>query len=215
MMNEKDIVEVLKANEKIADFEIIKSNKESSELFFVLKKLELNRATNTENISINVYVDLKGKRRNVEFEIIPSWRNENDEFELYKYYESNKLNEKEITEEVNNWLLLARDRSVAIKPSNLDKNIPILLQGEMNDLIVETIESNSDYMSSYLHTNHFNVGDEVASKFDLTLKANIDGCFKSSYFDYNGVALSFKKLIKEGKLIDNYGDFGFGEFLYV
>ena len=30
MMNEKDIVEVLKANEKIADFEIIKSNKESS-----------------------------------------------------------------------------------------------------------------------------------------------------------------------------------------
>ena len=61
MMNEKDIVEVLKANEKIADYEIIISNKESSELFFVLKKLELNRATNTENISINVYVDLKGK----------------------------------------------------------------------------------------------------------------------------------------------------------
>lgn len=317
MMNEKDIIEVLKANEKIADFEIIKSNKESSELFFVLKKLELNRATNTENISINVYVDLKGKRgkstvlltsadnkktlnkklnaavskakkalnayyplasdqkevcktlnkefdlnkvankvanailkadnyedgyinsteifvsktsilfinskgvrqyserTNIEFEIIPSWRNENDEFELYKYYESNKLNEKEITEEVNNWLLLARDRSVAIKPSNLDKNIPILLQGEMNDLIVETIESNSDYMSSYLHTNHFNVGDEVASKFDLTLKANIDGCFKSSYFDHNGVALSFKKLIKEGKLIDNYGDIRFGHYLNV
>ena len=155
------------------------------------------------------------ERTNIEFEIIPSWRNENDEFELYKYYESNKLNEKEITEEVNNWLLLARDRSIAVKPSHLDKNIPILLQGEMNDLIVGTIESNSDYMSSYLHTNHFNVGDEIASKFDLTLKANIDGCFKSSYFDHNGVALSSKKLIKEGKLVDNYGDIRFGHYLNV
>lgn len=317
MMNEKDIVRVLKANETIADYEIIIKNKKSSELFYVLKKLELNRAIDTENISINVYVDFKDKRgkstvlltsadnekslnkklnaavlkakkalnayyplasdqkevcktlnkefdlnkiankvadailkadnyedgyinsteifvsktstlflnskgvrqyserTNIEFEIIPSWRNENDEFELYKYYESNKLNEKEITEEVNNWLLLARDRSVATKPSNLDKNIPILLQGEMNDLIVGTIESNSDYMSSYLHTNHFNVGDEIASKFDLTLKANIDGCFKSSYFDHNGVALSSKKLIKDGKLVDNYGDIRFGHYLNV
>ena len=46
-----------------------------------------------------LFINSKGvrqysERTNVEFEIIPSWRNENDEFELYKYYESNKLNEK-------------------------------------------------------------------------------------------------------------------------
>ena len=62
MMNEKDIVRVLKANETIADYEIIIKNKKSSELFYVLKKLELNRAIDTENISINVYVDVKDKR---------------------------------------------------------------------------------------------------------------------------------------------------------
>lgn len=315
MMNEKDIVRVLKANETIADYEIIIKNKKSSELFYVLKKLELNRAIDTENISINVYVDVKDKRgkstvlltsadnekslnkklnaavlkgekalnayyplaskqkevnkplkkdidlnkvankvgetiikadtyedgyinstevfvsktstlfinsrgvrqyserTNIEFEIIPTWRNGNEEYELYEYYESNKLDVKEIAAVVDKWLLLARDRSIANKPSNLDKNIPILLQGEMNDLIVDTIKDNSSYMSTFMHTNHYNVGDDITSKFDLTLKANIDGCFKSSYFDNNGVALSSKKLIKDGKLVDNYGDIRFGHYL--
>ena len=49
------------------------------------------------------------------------WGIENFTFQiLEENIELSKLNEKEITEEVNNWLLLARDRSVAIKPSNLD-----------------------------------------------------------------------------------------------
>lgn len=318
MMKLKDINKILKANKKISDYEIISNKKESSELFFVLKKLELNRATLTENISIKIYVDVKDlrgsstilvtsaddekslnkkineaikkakaalnkhyplvinqkkidnklakkedlnelakkvgdailkadhykkgwinstevfvsrttlefinskgvkqkeERLNIEFEIIPTWSNEKEEFELYKYYKSNKLDSKAITEEVEEILNLAKQRSSAVKlrKVKVPKGTPVLIQGEMADLIVKTIMDNASYMSKFMHQNHYELKDEISNnKFDLTLKSNIKGCFNSRSFDTNGVTLSSKKLIKEGKLINNYGDIRFGYYL--
>ena len=318
MMKLKDINKILKANKKISDYEIISSKKESSELFFVLKKLEINRATSTESISINVYVDSKDlrgsstvlvtsaddersfnkkvndaikkaksalnkyyplscnqkkidnklsktedlnqlakkvadailkadhykkgwinstevfvsrttlefinsngvkqkeERLNIEFEIIPTWSNEKEEFELYKYYKSNKLDSKAITAEVEEILNLAKARSNAVKLNKvkIKKGTPVLIQGEMANLIVDTIEENATYMSKFMHQNHYELKDAVSNnKFDLTLKSNIKGCFNSRSFDGNGVTLSSKKLIKEGKLVNNYGDIRFGYYL--
>ncbi len=62
MMKVKEIIKLLRENKDIDAYEINRSEKQSSELFFVLKKLEINRATNTESISITVYVDQKDKR---------------------------------------------------------------------------------------------------------------------------------------------------------
>lgn len=318
MMKLKDINKILKANKKISDYEIISSKKESSELFFVLKKLEINRATSTESISINIYVDSKNlrgsstvlvtsaddekslnkkindaikkakaalnkyyplssnqkkidnkltkevdlnevakkvgvaiivadhykkgwinstevfvsrttlefinskgvkqkeERLNIEFEIIPTWSNEKEEFELYKYYKSNKLDSKAITAEVEEILNLAKARSNAVKLNKvkIKKGTPVLIQGEMADLIVDTIEENATYMSKFMHQNHYDLKDAISNnKFDLTLKSNIKGCFNSRSFDGNGIALSSKKLIKEGKLVNNYGDIRFGYYL--
>ncbi len=318
MMKIKDVNKLLKANKKISDYEIISTKKESSELFFVLKKLELNRATSTENISIKIYVDVKGlrgtstimvtsaddekslnkklneaikkaktalnkfyplassqkkidnkltkevdlneiskkvgeaiiaadhykkgwinstevfvsrttlefvnskgvkqkeERLNIEFEVIPTWSNEKEEFELYKYYKSNKLDAKAITAEVEEILNLAKQRSNAVKLSaiKIAKDVPVLIQGEMADLIVKTIMNNATYMSKFMHQNHYELKDVVSdSQFDLTLKSNIKGCFNSRSFDQNGIALASKKLIKEGKLVNNYGDIRFGYYL--
>ena len=318
MMKLNDINKILKTNKKISDYEIICSKKESSELFFVLKKLELNRATSTESISINIYVDSKGLRGtstvlvtsaddeksfikktndaikkaksalnkyyplssnqkkidnklakkedlnklannvanailkadhyrkglinsteifvskttlefinsnnvkqkeeklNIEFEIIPTWSNEKEEFELYKYYRSSKLDSKAITREVEEILSLAKARSNALKLNKvkIEKGIPVLISGEMAELIIDTIEENATYMSKYMHQNHYELKDVISNnKFDLTLKSNIKGCFNSKSFDLNGIALSSKKLIKEGKLVNNYGDIRFGYYL--
>ncbi len=318
MMKLKDINKLLKANKKISDYEIISNKKESSELFFVLKKLELNRVTSTESISINIYVDSKDlrgsstilvtsaddeksfnkkvneaikkaksalnkyyplssnqkkidnklskteelnqlakkvgdailkadhykkgwinstevfvsrttlefinsnnvkqkeERLNIEFEIIPTWSNEKEEFELYKYYKSNKLDSKAITAEVEEVLNLAKARSNAVKLNKvkIKKGTPVLIQGEMADLIVDTIKENATYMSKFMHQNHYELKDAVSNnKFDLTLKSRIKGCFNSRSFDTNGITLSSKKLIKEGKLINNYGDIRFGYYL--
>ena len=48
---------LLNENKNVSDYEIKKINKNARELFYVLKKLEINRAVETENISCTVYVN--------------------------------------------------------------------------------------------------------------------------------------------------------------
>lgn len=54
-MKKSDIIACLKANKKINGYEIITTKKDSRELFYVLKHLEINRAVKTETIAIEVY----------------------------------------------------------------------------------------------------------------------------------------------------------------
>ncbi len=62
MMKIKDILTILKSNPNISDYEINHQTKHSSELFFVKKKMELNRVVVTENITITIYKDVDDKR---------------------------------------------------------------------------------------------------------------------------------------------------------
>lgn len=60
-MKKSEILACLKANKKIDGFELNITNKDSRELFYVLKHLEINRAVKTQTISIEVYaIDKKG-----------------------------------------------------------------------------------------------------------------------------------------------------------
>lgn len=62
MITVNEIIKLLKDTKEISDYEILTTNKQSSELFFVLKKLEMNRATNTQTITIKVYCDFEKSR---------------------------------------------------------------------------------------------------------------------------------------------------------
>lgn len=60
-MKKSEILACLKANKKIDGFELNITNKDSRELFYVLKHLEINRAVKTQTIAIEVYaIDSKG-----------------------------------------------------------------------------------------------------------------------------------------------------------
>lgn len=58
-MKKQDIIKCLKANKSLSDYQLIISNKDSRELFYVLDHLEINRAVKTESTVINVYVSDK------------------------------------------------------------------------------------------------------------------------------------------------------------
>ncbi len=58
MMNTEEIVQVLKNYSDLSDYEYTKVTKNASELFFVKKKMELNRVVNTDT----VYKDVDDKR---------------------------------------------------------------------------------------------------------------------------------------------------------
>jgi len=55
------------SNSVINDYRIIEVNSESSELFYVGKKLETNRGTSLKNIQVTIYVDVEGKRGSASF----------------------------------------------------------------------------------------------------------------------------------------------------
>ena len=92
-MKKNDIIKCLKANKDVTDYELVITDKDSRELFYVLKHLEINRAI----IEIMNTMDpdtLKRIRKLVEV-----FRKEDENyltiagFILYKYQKFPKLNE--------------------------------------------------------------------------------------------------------------------------
>ena len=317
-MKKSEILSCLKANKNIDDFELSIVEKDSRELFYVLKHLEINRAVKTKTIAADVYsIDKKGtgsslvtitaaddtksltKKINaaaskaksvknkyyplpsktininevsknkedlndiasnvakaifkadiykegwinsteifvskfnkefinskgikhcvssfkIEVECIPTWSNKKEEFELYKFYETNSINYSKITSEVSEILNLAKDRSIALKIDDvkIPKNIKVLVKNDMRDRLVENLMSEASYKSLYTKVNHYNKNDVVSKKpFDLIMKANIKGCSASRSFDSHGIALKSKKIISKGIMKANYGDARFGYYL--
>lgn len=318
MITVNEIIHVLKNTKEISDYEILTSHKQSSELFFVAKKLEMNRATNTQTISIKVYCDVEDSRGSstvvvtsadtldslqkkiqasiqkaktalnpyypltslqnsvhitqenpytlneialkvadtimqandnkdaclnateifvskltntfinsndvnqyeenyqIEFEIIPTSSNGDEEYELYDYYKSDVLDVDAITQEVKDKLELVKQRVQAkhLSDVQIPKDIPVLMYGEMADVIVQGLLSNATYMAEVTKSNHYVVNDAISkTPFSLTLHGSIEGVSASKHFDEHGVTLTKHPLIQGGKLIDTFGDIQFGYYL--
>ena len=319
-MKKTDIIKCLKANKQISDYEITIRNKESRELFYVLKHLEINRAVNIEEAAIDIYVDKKDKKgssmvvitsadntktlkaklsaavkkatsamnkyyplakkstnikdtkpikidlnsvatniakavykadtnkdgwinsceifvtsvkvelitskginhvsyNNVcQIEIIPNWKNKDDEFELLKFIQTSDFNYANITKQTKEALLLSKYRSEAVKASslNIPKDVKILVQDDMLRDLVNNFTGDATYEYLYLKQNHYKANDVISdTKFNLTLAPQVKGCIASSKFDGHGVKLNKKQIIKNGKLIDNWGGIRFGYYLGV
>ena len=320
-MKKNEIIACLKANKNIDGYEISISEKDSRELFYVLKHLEINRAVKINNVVITVYaIDKKGtgssivtvtaaddtksltKKINaaakkaksaknnyyplarkttnikdsneiqgdlndiasniakavfkadvytdgwinsteifvskytrefinsngikhksnsfkIQIECIPTWSNEEkEEFELYKFYESNKINYKQITNEVDEILRLANNRAYAKKISDvkLPKDIKVLVKNDMRDDLVGNMCAEMTYRYNFTKMNHYKIGDVISNnKFDLIMKSEINGCVNSSKYDGHGVALKMKKIVSNGKASANFGDIQFGTYLGI
>lgn len=317
-MKNTDIIKVLKANKALTGYELIKINKDSRQLFYVLDHLEINRAVKVEECQIVVYVqtakytgtsnvlvtsadDIKSLTKkindavkkakhvknayypladksvnvneeepkkkdlnklankialsvfkadhykngwinsteifvtdykkefinskgvkhisysfDIQVECIPTWSNNNEEIELYKMYESGSVNLKEITEEIDEILNLAKLRSVAktLKDVKIDSNVKVLIKNDMLDVLVNNIKNDLSYASVFTKQNHYKKGDELSNtKFDIILKPTIKGCVAGGKYDKNGIVLKAKKIIKDGKVIANHGDLRFGTYL--
>ncbi len=160
-------------------------------------------------------VDHVSERFKIEVECIPTWSNKKEEFELYKFYESDKTDYKKISEEIDEILNLAKARSVAktLKDVKLSEDLPVLVKNDMLEYIARTFASDLNYRSVFMHDNHYSKGDKVSdTPFDLTMKPVISGCSASRKFDSHGTLLSSVKLIEKGVVRNTYGDIQFGYY---
>ena len=169
----------------------------------------------------NEFVNSKGINHvtnsfKIEVECIPTWSNNKEEFELYKFYQSGKIDYKGITKEIDEILTLAKYRSVAktLKEVKLPKDIKVLVQSDMLDRIVSNLCGNLSYRSVFMKDSHYAKNDVVSNnKFTLTAKGQINGCTGSKKYDGNGIVLKSKTLIKDGVVKGNYGSQQFGYYL--
>ena len=152
----------------------------------------------------------------IEIECIPTWSNKKEEFELYKFYQSNRIDYKQITAEIEEILELAKARSMAktIKEVELPEDLPILVKNDMLETIVDNFTYDLSYRNVYMKQNHYKLNDLLSNNpFDLTMKPTVSGCAASHKYDSHGVVLKAKNLIRKGVVKNNFGDIQFGYYL--
>lgn len=161
-------------------------------------------------------VDHKSEYFKIEIECIPTWSNKKEEFELYKFYQSNRIDYKKITEEITEILELAKARSGAltIKDVKLPEDLMVLVKNDMLEEIVNNFTYDLSYRNVFMKENHYEINDVLSNNpFDLTMKPGISGCVSSHKYDSHGVVLKAKNLIRKGVVKNNYGDIQFGHYL--
>ena len=88
----------------------------------------------------NEFINSKGVNHitysfEVAIECIPTWASPKEEFELYKFYKSAKIDYKQISKEIGEILKLCKDRSEAktLKDVKIPKNVKVLVKNDMRD----------------------------------------------------------------------------------
>ena len=149
-------------------------------------------------------------------ECIPTWSNKKEEFELYKYYQSNRIDYKGITREIDEILKTAKERSRALtlKEVKLPEKLPVLVKTEMIQEIMFVLSHDLSYRNVYHKQDHYALNDIVSENpFDLIMKGTISGCALSRHFDDHGVVLKNRTIIKRGVAKAHHGDIQFGYYL--
>ena len=152
--------------------------------FFLYKK--------TFHIRNSKGVDVTYSRYYGNIEVIPTWKSEKEEVELYKMIEFGNLDLDYITKEVEDILLLAKLRSEAVTlPKGVKANI--LLTDEEAQQIIDNFVSDLSYSSEYTHMSLSKVGESVqgkeikGDKLNVKLVPSLINSVRNSPIDRDGV----------------------------
>ena len=149
-------------------------------------------------------------------EVIPTVRHNDSEFEVYKAIRKGYVKQKEIEREIAETMddALLRAKAHSLSEVEIDKDVLILIGGDMLENIVDGFASELSYRTIYNHQNHFIKGDEVADgSLNIKLDHYAKGCLSSKGFDKSGLKLTSKTIIRNGKAIGNYGELRYAHYL--
>ncbi|MCR4660426.1 MAG: hypothetical protein K5765_00295 [Clostridia bacterium] len=163
--------------------------------------------------------DNKTKRGELFIEIIPTWKGEKEEVEIYYSLKTAKIDYERITKDVDELLNNAKARSIAQKPPVDLKNINVIFGPEMISEITGYLKSNLSYESHHLNSNVLSLDEDLSKdndcKLNLTLKPVIDELSDSSPVDLDGIHLQEVKIIEEGICKKLNGSSRFGQYMSV
>lgn len=165
-------------------------------------------------------IDLSSKSYKGQIEIIPSWEKDGEEVEVYHMITFEDFKPEEITEKVNEELLLAKARFEAKELKKKDGLRVFIQEDDVAD-ILWSFADELGYAGEYMKRNKFKVGENVQGSditgdaLNITLVPYYKGASGSMAFDGDGVALRKLSIIEDGVAKALYGSYRFGYYLGV
>lgn len=206
---EKDPFELL---QDIA-VEFKNANYDNGEEIVKFNSLELFYNEKESHIINSNGVDYKKVTSNIMVEAIPSYASKEFKTELYRDYNYTDFGESllaKVKEDCKNAVSDILDRAKAQKNDSKKKINVILKDREVGQFFWELI-STYTYYDEYSHSNTNNVGDMIQDNPKTLINLKLDLINKNDFFDFDGTLFKPVELIKDGKLINTYGN---GRFAY-
>lgn len=165
-------------------------------------------------------VDIEAVSYNCLVEFISTWKEDDEEVELYKSMNFSEFSKEDICNEVEKMISFSKDKARAKNTPDLNKATVILTHESVKELFT-FYYAKSCAESVYNKNSEWNIGDKVqgdAVKGD-NITLIIDPFMKNSTFsrsfDNDGYPLEKINVIEDGELKNYIGDIRFGHYLNV
>ena len=156
-------------------------------------------------------VDVSYKKSSVDLEFVAEWKKGSSSVEQYRFLTFSRFNAEKVTEEVDKYLNMSRERAEA-QPTPSLKNIPVLLTGAPVKTFFSYYYSQTNAEYIYNHFSTAKQGESIqgdlvkGDSITMSLIPLLEGSTKSSPYDGDGYSLSEVTVIKDGKVERLWGD---------
>lgn len=173
----------------------------SAEIFINQKTTNFVDSNGNDFVYTNIYGEV---------EMIATWKENDNEVELYKFFEFNNFSQKFISDNANKLLLEARNRIKAVKTPSIN-NFKLVLAGDYvkeyfghfvyktsNDLIYS-------HMSNFVSNQEIQTANSKGDKMTITLVPTLKESTKGAPFDNEGIVLKRLNIIEKGVVKNFWG----------
>ncbi|MCI5774294.1 MAG: hypothetical protein MR210_07030 [Erysipelotrichaceae bacterium] len=163
-------------------------------------------------------VDYTYFTNSIGIEVIPTFKNEKEEIELYEYLDYDNLDFDKITADAHEFLAQANLRNQAQKYQGPNE-LPILLQAKEIKEIYSNLLDNLSYSTVYNKMDLMKIADKFYGDGDdmpdISLVPYVEGSISNRMVDVDGIILQPQKIVSDNKILQNHGSNQYAYYLGI
>lgn len=181
----------------------------SMEVFVKENKVHI---LNSQGVDYTYYTNSIG------IEVIPTFKNEKEEIELYNYLDYDNLDLDKITSDTYDFLCQAELRNQALKYAGPNE-LPVLLEDKEIKQVIGNLIDNLDYADVYNKMDLMKIGDKFYGDGDdmpdISLVPYVEGSVNNRMVDVDGIVLNDTKIVENNIILTNHGSNQYGYYLGI
>ena len=190
---------------KIADAVYAADNLEGGSI----NAVEIFLYRTTVNVRNSQGVDLTETKYHAMIEAIPTWNQGKESVELYESYEFTEFHPEKIREEIARKMAEVRDRQSAVRPETPMTCNVVFHPQEIAEWM-GNLTRFLNYSAVYAKSSPKKIGDDLQPErkgdaLNVTLHGRLPDSTNAAAFDSDGVKMTQRQLIREGKVESYYG----------